>query len=410
MQSEQEPPTGARRGIIILLCFLVAMLEGFDLQVIGVAAPQLTRELGMTPQEIGWAFGASLIGLAIGALTGGRLADKVGRKPVLVGSVIAFGAATLASAWSWDFHSLFVLRLLTGLGLGGTFPNVIAIASEVTARARVTVTVASISSGLAVGGIIVSLMARLAPGGMDWRGLFIVGGALPLLVAPALWHYMAETKRTARQGPADRIPIGQALFGHRQAGATLMLWLVFALTLLQLSLLLNWLPTLIIAKGFPPAQAFTTSLVLNIGSIFGSIIAGVLCDRYGARGPMAVGYFLMALVMYLLSLASDMPMLLVVAFLAGFLVLGAQFALYGLAPKVYPDQTRGTGVGAAVAAGRVGAISGPLIAGQMIGAGATGDQVVLLMVPLALLAGVALLALAHLAGDRLRAAGGAIMH
>ncbi len=405
MQTDQEMPAGAWRGVTIFLCFLVAVLEGFDLQVIGVAAPQLTRELGLTPQEIGWAFGASLIGLAIGALAGGRLADKVGRKPVLVGSVVAFGAATLASSWAWDYHSLFVLRVLTGLGLGGTFPNVIAIASEVTARARVTITVASISCGLAVGGIIVSLMAKLAPGGMDWRGLFLVGGVLPLLVAPALWYFLTETKRAAVHGQGTRTPIGQALFGAQQAGPTLMLWIVFALTLLQLSLLLNWLPTLIIAKGFPPAQAFLTSLVLNIGSIFGSVIAGFLCDRYGARTPMAVGYLAMALVMYLLSLASDMNMLLVLAFWAGFLVLGAQFALYGLAPKVYPDQTRGTGVGAAVAAGRVGAISGPLIAGQMIGAGATGDQVVLLMVPLALLAGVALLALAHMAGPRLRAGG-----
>lgn len=389
--------------LMIVLCFLVATLEGFDFQVIGVAAPQLVRALKMSPQMIGVAFSASLVGLAIGAVLGGRLADRIGRKPVLVCAVLVMGVFTLASAAAWDANSLLLMRFLTGLGLGGSMPNIIAIVSEVALKKRRTLLVATISCGFALGGILLSLLARFSPGGMDWRTLFIVGGVLPLLVGPALQIWLIETGSGTRQRPAARVGFASALFGPGQITSTLSLWFAFALTLLQLSLLLNWMPTIVIAKGFPPQEAFTSSLILNVGSIAGSIIVGWLCDRLGARWPMVAVYLGMTATMFGLSLASTLTPIFLFAFAAGFLVLGTQFVLYGLAPKIYPLENRAFGVGVAVAVGRIGAIVGPLIAGQMIGGGATANQVLLLMVPMVLCAGIAVTVLTFSAGDLLAA-------
>jgi AAHS family 3-hydroxyphenylpropionic acid transporter len=393
---------GRNGGLVFFLCFLIAVFEGFDLQVIGVAAPQLMRELGLSPAQSGFAFSASLAGLAIGAVCGGRLADRIGRKPSLVASVAIFGVLTLLTEFASGFGSLVVLRLLTGIGLGGSMPNIIAIVSETAARRNKTFAVSAMSCGLAIGGVVVALLARSFPD-IGWRGLFVVGGILPLLLVPALWAVLPETLR--RPG-AKAISAGAAhtLFGQGMAWSTLSLWLVFALTLLQLSLLLNWLPTLVIARGFAREQAMIAATVLNLGSVAGALSIGWLCDRFGAKRPMLAIYAVMALALYGLSLASQFSTLLGLAFVAGFTVLGAQFALYGLSPRIYPEAGRGLGVGAAVAVGRLGAIAGPLIAGVMIGRGASGGQVLLLMVPLVVLAGVAMLLLGQSAGEQLSVA------
>jgi AAHS family 3-hydroxyphenylpropionic acid transporter len=403
MTEHPKPGAGSSRAALtVFLCFLVAVLEGYDLQVIGVAAPQLAKDLMLSPQQTGWAFSASLLGLAIGALLGGRLADRLGRKPALLVSVLVFGVFTFATERAWGLSSLLALRFLTGLGLGGSMPNIIAIVSEVARRGRTTMVVAGMSCGLAVGGVIVSLLARFAPGGLDWHGLFMIGGVAPLLLTPVLALALPETHRRADHRAGEAAPSARgAVFGPQALVMTLSLWVVFALTLLQLSLLLNWLPSLMIAKGFARQQAFTASLALNLGSIAGSLCIGWLCDRFGAKRPMVAVYLIMAATMFGLSATQALSPLLILSFAAGFLVLGAQFVLYGLSPRLYPENARGFGVGAAVAAGRIGAIAGPLIAGQMLQLGASGGQVVLTMAPLVLVAAVAMLILGWAAKDRL---------
>jgi MFS transporter, AAHS family, 3-hydroxyphenylpropionic acid transporter len=391
---------GRARPIVIGLCFLVAVLEGFDLQVIGMAAPQLRKALSLSPEQMGWAFSASLIGLAIGAVFGGWLADRVGRKPVLIWSVVGLGLFTLATAFVSDFPTLFVVRFAAGLALGGAMPNLIAIVSEAAVKGRITTSVALMFCGMPLGGVIVALAARFAAADLGWQSLFVMGGVLPLIAAPLLMWGLAET-RSKPAADAVRPAYLSTLFGKGRAATTLLLWFVFMLTLLLLSLLLNWTPSLIIAKGFEPSQAFYASMLLNLGSIIGSFTIGWFCDRIGVRTPMIFIYVGMAVILYLLSQAQTAGILLLLAFFAGFFVLGAQFALYGLAPRLYEPQSRGAGVGAAVAAGRLGAIVGPLVAGQLIGSGASGDEVVLVMAPIALLALAGLIALTVTAGSRL---------
>jgi len=398
---ERRDPS-ANRSITIVLCFCVAVLEGFDLQIIGVMAPAIREAIHLTPQQMGWIFSASLIGLALGAAYGGWLADRVGRKPVLIGSVVVLGVFTLAAALASDPNSLLAMRFLAGLGIGGAMPNLIAVVSEVAAKGKVTSTVSLMFCGMPLGGVLVALLARLASGVIGWQGLFVIGGVLPLIVAALLAYNLKETgvrRKSSERQAAPRYV--DSLFGQGQALRTVLLWLVFALTLLQLSLLLNWLPSLVINRGFAPRDAFITTMVVNIGSIIGAFTIGRACDRFGVRWPMFLVYLLMAVSLSALAIASGRATLWAAALAAGYFVLGSQFVLYGLAPRLYEHQARGAGVGAAVAVGRVGAITGPLLVGLALGAGASSGRVILLLVPLVIAAGAALFWLTYIAQDSL---------
>lgn len=388
---------------VVLLCALVAILEGFDLQVIGVAAPAIAADLHLAPAQTGFAFSASLVGLALGAIVGGRLADRLGRKPVLLAAVACFAVFTLATALAGSFGMLVALRFLTGLGLGGSMPNIIAIVSETVSRRRVTFAVAAMACGLSAGGVVVAQLARILGPDASWHVLFAIGGGLPLLLLPLLAWGLPETHPVRDRTSAPRPGIVAALFEGRQASITLALWAVFALTLLQLSLLLNWLPSLVIAKGFARTDGYLAATVFNLGGIVGSLVIGWLCDRFGARAPMLGVFAVMAVSFWAIAMAGTLGLILWAAAAAGFAVLGAQFALYGLSPRLYPDATRGTGVGVAVAVGRVGAIVGPILAGGMIAGGASPDALMMRLIPLVLIAGAAMAWLAHAAGTRLAA-------
>lgn len=402
MSEIERRDESTNRGITIILCFCVAVLEGFDLQIIGVMAPAIREAIRLTPQQMGWIFSASLIGLAFGAAYGGWLADRLGRKPVLIGSVVTLGVFTLAAALARDVNSLLAMRFLAGLGIGGAMPNLIAVVSEVAAKGKVTGTVSLMFCGMPLGGVLVALLARFASGAIGWQGLFVIGGVLPLIVATLLAINLRETgvhrQKSATQSGPRYI---DNLFGQGQALRTVLLWVVFALTLLQLSLLLNWLPSLVINRGFPPGDAFITTMVVNVGSIIGSFTIGRACDRYGVRWPMFLVYLAMAISLSALAIASGRETLWAAALAAGYFVLGSQFVLYGLAPRLYEHQARGAGVGAAVAVGRVGAITGPLLVGLALGAGASSGRVILLLVPLVIAAGAALFWLTYIAKDSL---------
>jgi AAHS family 3-hydroxyphenylpropionic acid transporter len=384
-------------GVVVLLCFLVAAIEGYDIQAFGVASPKLVPDLGLDPGQQGWAGSAAMVGLVIGALAGGWIADRIGRKPVLIASVTAFGVFSLATAASPSYDVLLLARLATGLGFGGAMPNLIAIATEICRQDRRAATVTAIFCGMPAGGALVSVFARIAGDGLDWRTIFLAGGAVPLVIAPLLVFLLPET-RPAVDPTADRRLL-PALFGEGRAAATLLIWLAFFLTLVVLYLALNWLTTLVIAKGHPPSLGFAAAIAFNVAAVIGSLALGGLTDRFGWRWLLAAGYLALAAAMAGLA-ATDAPgPILALSAAAGFLVVGAQFTLYSVAPMLYAPQLRGAGSGAAVAMGRVGSIVGPLIAGQLRNAGATPGEVFLSMTPVALVAAAALVALGRAARE-----------
>ena len=381
-------------AVTVGLCFLIAVLEGFDIQAMGVAAPRIAPQFGLDAKQMGWVFSVSNIGLVIGASFGGWLADKTGRKPVFAAAVAMFGVFTLATAMTSSYEALSVVRFCTGLGFGAALPNMMAIATEISRPEKAALTAATMFCGMPVGGGLSALTTQLLPAGYDWRVLFMLGGVLPVLLVPALWRLMPETLVRKSSAEPAKVSVFHALFGEGRARATLLLWVTFLPTLLMLYLFLNWLPTLVLSKGFDSTTAPQTSMAFNFGSVAGALIFGYLVDRFHFRWPMTIAYAALIVVLVLLSDANGQGITVLLSGAVGFFLLGANYALYGVAPRYYPIEIRGTGSGASIATGRIGSILGPMLAGVLLSGGLSAASVVFYMVPVAAIAGLAVFALA----------------
>jgi AAHS family 3-hydroxyphenylpropionic acid transporter len=380
-------------NVTVALCLLCAVLEGFDIQAMGVAAPRLVPEFGLSPGQMGWVFSISNIGLVLGAAFGGWLADRVGRKPVFICAVATFGVFTLGVALASNFTMLFVLRFLAGLGFGGAMPNMMAIATELSAPGKRAQTTSIMFCGMPIGGGFSAVVTQMLPPDMDWRALFVVGGVLPMLLVPALWLYMAETLRPGKHKVTKRHSTWHILFGEGRAKPSLLLWTAFLFTVLILYLILNWLPTLVVAKGFTRAQAPQSAVAFNFVAVVGAMFFARLVDKYGTRTPLVMAYIGLIGTLMALGAAANHAAILFLSGVLGFFLLGANYALYGIAGSYYPLEMRGTGSGASVAMSRIGSIVGPMLAGVLLGGGATATNVVQYMAPIAAVAGVAVVVL-----------------
>ncbi|RQS22480.1 3-(3-hydroxy-phenyl)propionate transporter MhpT [Burkholderia sp. Bp8998] len=387
-----EKPTVATT---LALCFAVALLEGLDLQSVGVAAPRMAHEFGLSVSQMGLAFSAGTFGLLPGAMLGGWLADRIGRKHVLIASVCLFGLLSIATAQVSSFAMLVAVRALTGLGLGGAMPNLIALSSEaVDARSRSSA-VAVMYCGIPFGGVIASLIGVLLAGDAEWRHIFYVGGVGPLLLAPLLLALLPESRvfLDVSASGAARPGVAQTLFGGSRTGTTLALWLSYFCTLIVLYFLLNWLPSLMAAKGLARSQAGIVQIFFNIGSGLGVLGIGMSMDRL--RPSRVVGGMYAGIVLSLaaLAIAPGLLWLSAAAFAAGMFVVGGQSVLYALAAIYYPTAMRGTGVGSAVAVGRLGSVVGPLAAAELLAMGRSAPVVIGASIPVTLVAAVAALVL-----------------
>jgi AAHS family 3-hydroxyphenylpropionic acid transporter len=442
MTSQAESAAAPRTSgaaLTVALCFGVMVIEGFDIQAMGVAAPALGPELKLSREVLGQALSASNIGLVIGAILGGWLADVFGRKPVLIGAVVIFGLFTLMTMQATSFEMLFAARLLTGLGFGGALPNVMAIAADVSDERRRGSTAAMMFCGMPVGGSVVALLSWLGYQG-EWRPLFLIGGIIPLILAPLLFFFMRETQKPGRVVVGSHlpwlatVPLGVAfwflldqvgrmpgagsvggvvapwlggvlgllgvymgvhrapLFGGGRSLPSVLLWFTFFPTLLILYLVLNWLPTLVAAKGFQ-ADASLASVLFNLFSVVGALCFGPLVDRFGLRWPITLGFLALVAVLIALGQASEYFAIMALSGALGFFLLGCNYALYGAAASYYPGEMRGRGSGAAIAWGRLGSVVGPLIGGYLLQGGSAPGEVVYAMAPFALAAAVGVLAL-----------------
>jgi MFS transporter, AAHS family, 3-hydroxyphenylpropionic acid transporter len=389
MITRTESIPKSETAMAVALCFFVAVLEGFDIQAIGIAGPRLAPEFGLSPPQLGWVFSVSNIGLVIGSAFGGWLADRTGRKPILVAAVAIFGVFTLLTTLSGNFQSLILVRFCTGLGFGAALPNMMAIAAEISSPHRRASTAAAMFSGLPLGGGMCALVTQFLPHDFDWRTLFLIGGLLPVLLVPALYLRLPETLVRGAMLHAPRTELGQVLFGDGRGPSTLLLWLAFLPTLLILYLILNWLPTLVAANGLDRAVAPQASIAFNFGSVPGALLCGWLADRIGARWPLTLAYVGLSASLVALSASKDLAAILILSGAVGFFLLGANYALYGIAATYYPQSMRGTGSGAAVAVGRAGSIIGPALAGVLLGGGMSAMGVVQTMVPFAAVAAIA---------------------
>ncbi|TWC59857.1 AAHS family 3-hydroxyphenylpropionic acid transporter [Pseudomonas sp. SJZ080] len=371
-----------RTTLTIALCFIVALIEGFDLQAAGTAAAGLRQTFALDPKSMGWVFSAGIIGLLPGAFFGGWIADRIGRKKILIAAVLLFGVFSLSTAYVSSFSGLLLARFMTGLGLGAALPNLIALCAEAVGEQRRGTAISIMYAGVPLGGALAAVVAMLFT--EHWQTTFIIGGLAPLLVVPLMILLLPESSAFRQQQgtvTVARASTVQALFGEDRARVTLALWLSYFFTLTVMYMLLNWLPSLLLEQGFSKAEAGLVQMLFNIGGALGSLLGGVLLDRCnGVKVVLSVYAGLLAALTGVGLSVGIVPMA-IAGFCAGLFVMAAQLVLYALAPPSYPTSVRATGVGAAVAIGRLGSVAGPLAAGQILAAGAGTTGVLLATSP-----------------------------
>jgi MFS transporter, AAHS family, 3-hydroxyphenylpropionic acid transporter len=380
----------------IIFCGLCALSEGIDLQVAGMAAAGIGVQFHPTPTLMGTFFSASTFGLFIGALIAGRVADNIGRRTVLLTSVFLFGGCSLLNAMAWNMPSLVAFRLLTGLGLGGALPMVIIYVSETSTPKWQRASVAMVYAMMPLGGALISLFSLLIPAA-EWRAFFILGGIVPLLLTPLLLLFLPESKLFRQSKGEAGMPPSQfsAILADGRAGRTLILWVSFFLELLLLYLLLNWLPTLLLARGATHGQAGLAQIGFNLGGVLTSLAIGVALDGRLRSAAITTTFIAIPLLLVVLARANVEAMgLFVIVLLLGCAVLSGQAYLYASAPGIYPVSIRGMGAGAAVAAGRVGSIVGPQLGGLLKSAGHDTPQLLMDILPLVIAGSIASLAFA----------------
>ena len=421
-------PVGGFQIRLLLTCAGVLFLDGFDTQAIGYVAPALAKEWGLTKGALGPVFSAGLFGLMIGALVFGPLADRIGRKKIIIFSTAAFGLGALATALVQDLNSLLVIRFLTGLGLGGAMPNTVAMTSEYNPQRRratmVMIMFCGFSIGAALGGF---LAADLIPR-FGWRSVFIVGGIAPLLLLPVLVWRLPESVRflaTAGQAPERvaellkrisphsafapdarfvvheahlaGIPVAH-LFREGRTAATLLLWVVFFMSLLDIYFLANWLPTVLNDLGASVSEAVMIGSLLQVGGVVGTFALGSVIDRFSFRALALVYFGAVFAVGAIGQLSHSAALVSIAIFAAGFCVVGGQIAANALAAAFYPTSVRSSGVGWALGIGRIGSIIGPLVGGMLLAAKWSTSAVFMTAAAAALCAALAALSLSRLAG------------
>jgi AAHS family 4-hydroxybenzoate transporter-like MFS transporter len=381
---ETGPRMSAAQLSSLVLCGALLFLDGFDTQAIGYVAPALLQEWGASRAALGPVFSFGLAGLMLGALVAGPVADRLGRKPVLIGCAVIFGALTICCAIARSLEWLMLLRFLAGLGLGGVMPNGIALVAESTPdrlRGRlVTILVCGFSLGAAAGGY---LAAWLIPA-FGWRAVFLLGGVLPLALVPALMLMLTESvsfieARRRRRSPPDGVTFLGAepssaspllLFSRGLAGVTSCLWIAFFMNLVLLYFLSNYLPTILQAAGLPLEDAVRATGLYQIGGLVGAISLGWLIDRVPARIVISVA--LAAACVFVLLIASvpnDVFLVSLGTLGAGFCVVGGQIGANAFAGLIYPTAVRATGVGWALGVGRLGSVIGPMLVSALLVAG-----------------------------------------
>jgi len=388
---------GVSRGWwVVAACCLASFGEGIDLQAPGVTMPVLAPLFHLTTGQGFWGgfigtkglfASMSTFGLFFGAMIGGRLSDLIGRKWVLVWSVALFGVFSALTVLSTDANMLLWMRFLTGLGLGGCYANMIAIAVENVSPERRNTAVGVLYSAMPIGGATVSFAAYSWATADHWRNIYFLGAAVPLIAVPCIIALVPNLKPLADK--ANKPSTALALFGEGRAAKTSVMWLCFLSALITQYILLSWLPSLLGSKGLAKGDASLAQMFYNLLSVVGAIVAGMLIDRPAQRSASIVGVFgagILSLVI-LAAAPAQMPLSLAVAGLVGLTVSGSQAIMYALSPGIYPTYVRGTGVGFALAVGRIGSATGPLLAGAMLGAGLGATQVLEVMAPLMALAG-----------------------
>ena len=391
-----ERPLGPLQARVLAFCFTILLIDGFDTQAIGYVAPALIHDMGIASATLGSLFTAGIVGMAIGSLGFGLAADRIGRRAALIGSLVVFGVFTLGKSLAQSFELLVGLQFLAGLGLGGAYPNAVALMAEYAPR-RIRNTLVVVGAcgyllGSSVGGFIATWLIPLH----GWQAVFQLGGVLPLVLSLVLAAALPDSLRflASRNGrsaearailrriapgldlAADAVLITPehrpggfpvaALFREGRAGMTLLLWLAHFMNLAVAFFTFSWLPTLFRSAGVSMQQSLLAATALPLGAVLGAIFWGWMIDRF--RPPLMLALAALWYAIWLAPVGAvthSVPLLTLLLFVAG-IGSGSQTAVNAYTGLLYPTLIRSTGIGWAIGVGRIGSILGPAMGAAMI--------------------------------------------
>ncbi len=384
--------------VTVAICFLIAVIEGLDIQAAGIAAAGIREHFGLDSSQLGVFFSAGILGLLPGALLGGRVADRIGRKKVLIFSTAVFAIFTLCTVWVNSFSSLLVVRFLAGAGLGAAMPILITLAAEAVTPQNRGRAVGLMYCGMPVGAAILSLVAT-TEFGSHWKNVFYLGGLLPLIVIPLMIYLLPESKEYLKTQikSADAKAASQGsfkdLFNSKNLFRTVCIWVSYFFTLMVVYIMLSWLPSLFTELGFTRKEGATAQFYFMVSATIGTIILGMLTDRWKKAYVIILMYGGILAGLIALNASSSLAQMYMASALVGAFVIGCQGVLYAFGSMVYPTEVRGTGVGVGSAVGRVGAMLGPVVAGQLLVSGFGAAGVISAAIPCIIISAVFMLLL-----------------
>jgi MFS transporter, AAHS family, 4-hydroxybenzoate transporter len=382
---------------LFVLCALCLIMDGFDVQAVGYTAPAIIQEWAIPQSALGPVFGAGNFGVLVGSLVFTMLGDKLGRRPILIGATLFFSVMTLVTAQVTSVPQLLIVRFIAGIGLGSIIPNATALIGEYSPkRSRVSL-MATISVGFTAGAAIGGFIAAWLIPNFGWRSVFYFGGAVPLVIALLMWVWLPEslqflvlrnrnrrgvekwltriepsvsiapdTKFFVQEENRGGVPVVH-LFHEGRAAGTILLWIVCFMNLYNLYFLSNWLPTVVRGLGYPTSTAVLVGTTLQVGGTLGTFWLAWLIGRLGFIPVLTTAFIVAAITIATIGQPGiALGVLYVVVFIAGSCVVGSQPTVNALAGTFYPTYLRSTGIGWGLGIGRLGAIVGPVLAGELI--------------------------------------------
>lgn len=393
-----QPYSGkAQKILTIFLCFWVAFFEGFDLQAPGIAAKGIAASFGLDQIQMGYVFSLSVFGMLFGAFFGGRIADYLGQKKVLMLSVTIFGLFMSLTAIAPSIEVLYAARFFTGLGLGAAMPTMISVVGDEATEANRGKLNSLMYCGLPVGAIFVAGLAMLLPE-IQWQTLFLIGGLTPLALIPLMAFILKDKPKVNAevQVSGEAVPgMAEVLFKQRQYKNTVPLWVGFFFTLMINYILISWLPNLLMEQGLQKQQAFLVMLVFQVGAVIGTLSLGYLLDRLKLWQMATIIYSGLFVALVLLFTTTSIPLLILAGVMGGIFSTGGQSILYGISPIFYSGAGKVTGVGSAISLGRLGAMTGPLLTGKILALGLGTTGILVASLPAVVISAVAVTALSR---------------
>lgn len=385
----------SRHLMVMFWCSMLMLFDGYDLVIYGSILPQLMHDWELSPVTAGFIGSSALFGMMVGALTLGSSSDRFGRRRIILLCLVLFGIAAFGNAFCTNTTEFALCRFMTGVGLGGMVPNIVALVTEMSPRIKRNIMVTVMLSFFSVGGVIAALTGKAITPEFGWRANFLIAG-IPLLFFPVFYKWLPESisylisqKRFAQAEPVLRryAPDFQGsaanlaavdddvvqtrvraaeLFSHGRLMDTLFLWVAFGMCMLMVYGLNTWLPKLMAANGYSLGSSLAFLITLNIGAVVGGLCSGWLADRHGGKPTLILFFVVAAVSIGLLGYRQSPIVLNILLMAAGATTIGTLCIAHAFAAQLYPAGIRSTGMGWAAAAGRFGAMAGPALGGYLL--------------------------------------------